>query len=419
MQPVGSQVVKSQTIKSQKSTIFTLAFVIFIDSLTLGLVIPIFAMLFNDPQGILPATASIASRNLYYALIVSLPMFALLFGSPILGELSDRYGRKIILLWSLLGVALSCMLSVFSLVIGSVLVLFISRIMVSMMDGSQAIAQAAIIDISTKETKTKNISIITLGSILGFIIGPLAGGILADKNVCAWFSYQTPFWFAAIASLINLLMLNFIFKETRKPSDRHTTSWGAVFISLLKGFVDKRYRLISIAFIIVQFVWGGAIQASSLLLAQRFHYTSLHLGLFMTYISLVFVFFIGVVLQQLLKVISPLNIARIGLLLVAIGGLTFMTGVHDTTIIWLAIIPIAGGIGLFYNASLTLFSNCVSDNDQGKMMGITVGFTAIGWLFAGLYIGHLSSVSYALCFAGMAIFAVASFITLLIYKEKT
>lgn len=408
-----------QPIKSQKSTIFTLAFVIFIDSLTLGLVIPIFAMLFNDPQGILPATASIATRNLYYALIISLPMFALLFGSPILGELSDRHGRKVILLWSLLGVALSCILSVFSLVIGSVLVLFISRIMVSMMDGSQAIAQAAIIDISSKKDKTKNISMITLGSILGFIIGPLAGGILADKNVCAWFTYQTPFWFAAIVSLINFFMLNFIFKETRKPSERRATSWGTVFMGLLKGFVDKRYVLISIAFITIQFVWGGVIQASTILLTQRFHYTSLHLGLFMTYISFSFVFFIGVVLQLLLKVISPVQIARIGLLLVALGMFIFMLGVNKTIVIWLALIPIAGGVGLFYNSSLTLFSDSVGENEQGKMMGITVGLTAIGWLFSGLYIGHLSTVSYALCFAGMASFAVVSFIILLIYKEKT
>ena len=408
-----------RAVKSQKSTIFTLAFVIFIDSLTLGLVIPIFAMLFNDPHGILPASASIATRNLYYALLVSLPMFALLFGSPILGELSDRHGRKIILLWSLLGVALSCMLSVFSLVVGSVLILFISRIMVSMMDGSQAIAQAAIIDISSKADKTKNISIITLGSILGFIVGPLAGGILADKNVCAWFTYQTPFWFAAIASLINFFMLNFIFQETRKPRERSTTSWGAVFVRLLKGFVDKRYVLISIAFILIQFVWGSVIQASSILLAQRFHYTSLHLGLFMTYISVAFVFFIGVVLQQLLKIIAPVQIARIGLLCVALGMLVFMLGVNNPVVIWLAVFPVAGGVGLFYNASLTLFSNSVSENDQGKMMGITVGLTAMGWLFAGLYIGHLSVVSYTLCFAGMAAAAVASFIILLIYKEKT
>lgn len=403
---------------SKNSVIFTLALVVFVDSLTLALVIPIFAALFNDPHGIMPASASIATRNLYYALLISLPMFALLFGSPILGELSDRYGRRRILLISLFGVALSCMLSVFSLMISSVLLLFLSRILVSLMDGSQAIAQAAIIDISSKAEKTKHISMITMGGVLGFIVGPMVGGILSDKSVCSWFSYQTPFWFAAIVSLVNFFMLNFIFKETRKPAQLHTTSWSTVFKRLLYGFIDKRYLLVSIAFTVIQFVWGGVIQGSTLLLAQRFHYTSLHMGVYMTYISFVFVLFIAVILQTLLKIMSPLKIAKIGLLFVILGTLGFMFGTHSTTMIWLVLIPIAGGIGLFYNASLTLFSNAVGENEQGKMMGITVGLTAIGWLLAGLYIGHFSSVSFALCFAGQAVFALLSLIALLFYKEK-
>jgi MFS family permease len=405
--------------KSHKATIYVLSFVILIDVLTIGLVIPIFAALFNDPHGILPASTSLATRNLLYALVISLPMFALLFGSPILGELSDRWGRKAVLLMSLLGVFISCLLSVLSFYLDSVVVLFVSRILVALMDGSQAIAQAAIIDISTKEDKVKNIALITLAGTVGFIIGPLLGGILSDHELCSWFGYSTPFWAAAIIALLNFFLLKFVFNDTRQMKEHIPATLVQVFTRLAKGFVDKRYHWVSMAFITAQFAWAGVFQSSSLLLAQKFHYTGAKLGLFTAYLAVVFSVFLLLILRVLTRYCSTITIARSGMALLGLGMLIYVFWLHSELAIWLAIIPMAAGMALTYNTQLALFSNAVASDEQGKVMGITVGLMAIGWLLAGLYIGHFATISYPLCFAGQAIVAFIGFGLLLLHRENT
>lgn len=406
------------TEKSTKATIYTLAFVILIDVLTIGLVIPIFAALFNDPNGILPADTAMSTRNLLYSLILSLPMFALLFGSPVLGELSDRWGRKSVLLISLFGVFVSCLLSVFSFYIDSLILLFISRILVALMDGSQAIAQAAIIDISPKGEKVKNMALITLASTIGFIIGPFLGGILSDKNLCSWFGYQTPFWAAAIIALINFFLLKKIFHDTRQLKQHQPSAWGQVFKRLVKGFVDKRYMWLSVAFTIAQFCWASIFQASSLLLAQKFHYTGAQLGFFTGYLAAVFSFFILVILRLLLRYYSNLTLARVGLFLFGLGMLGYVLFLKSELAVWLAIIPVNLGMALAYNTLLGMFSNAVGDDEQGKVMGVTIGFVAIGWMISGLYIGYLTAVSYAVTFAGVAIASFVGFAVLLLHRNN-
>jgi MFS family permease len=395
-----------------KMTIYTLCFVIFIDVLTIGLVIPIFAALFNDPHGILPTNTPIETRNMLYALIISLPMFALLFGSPILGELSDRWGRKNVLLFSLIGVFMSCLLSVLSFYLSSMVLLFISRLLVMLMDGSQAIAQAAIVDISEPGNKVKNMSYISIAGTFGFIVGPILGGILSDKGLCSWFGYQTPFWAAAFIALINAFVLKFIFTDTRTIQQHIPASWSEVFQRLFKGFFDKRYRKLCFVFIALQFVWSGVFQASSLLLAQKFHYSTSWLGYFCGFIGVVFSFFLIVALNYFLKLFSTLNIARIGSVLLCFGALVYAVWPHELFAIWLGIIPIAGGMALSYNTLLALFSDAVAENEQGKVMGITVGLVAIAWLLAGLFIGYMTPIGYSWTFYGEVVVAALAVLSL-------
>jgi MFS family permease len=405
------------TKSHQKSDIYALAFVILIDTMTIGLVIPIFAALFNDANGILPAATSSSDRAMLYSLVISLPMFALLFGAPILGEMSDRLGRRTILLFSLLGVFFSCLLSVLSLSMNSVVLLFISRFCVSMMDGSQAIAQAAIVDISAPEDKVKNMSLMTFAAIMGFIIGPLLGGLLADKNLVSWFNYETPFWAAAILALANFFILRRLFKETFIPAKKSALSLTHIFIRLCKGFIDTRYWKLSLAFICSQFTWAGLFQSSTFMLAENFHYSAGKLGLFAAYIGLLFSIFLLGFIRIFLRYISVLNLARMGAFLLGNGLLWFSFAVGSELSIWLALIPTAAGMALSYNTLLALFSDAVGADEQGRIMGVTMGLVAIAWLFAGLYTGHFSAISYHLTYLGQAIVGFIGFGLLLLQRK--
>lgn len=402
--------------KQRYLEIYALAFVIFIDTMSIGLVFPLFAVLFNDPHGILPSTTSLETRSLLYTLIISVPMFALLFGSPILGELSDRWGRRFVLLISLAGVFFSCLLSVFSLYLASVTLLFISRVMIALFDGSQAIAQAAIVDISTSETKVKNMSLMTLAGTIGFILGPLLGGVLADNNIYHGFNYETPFWASAGLALFNFFLLKALFKETRVLTPRPPESWGTIFIRLGKSFVDKRYWRFTLVFIINQFVWAGVFQACNLLLADRYGYTAGQLGVYASYIAILFTLFLTLILRILLKHISRLALARWGIASITVALCWYTYSAGSLFSVWAAMIPLAMGMAMSYNTLLALFSDSVTENEQGKVMGMTVGLAAIGWLLAGVYTGHFVTVDYRAVFAGQA---VISLIGLLLLARRT
>ena len=406
------------THRSHKITILSLALVIFIDVVTIGLIFPLFAALFNDPHGILPMATSIKTRNLLYTLIISLPMFALLFGSPILGELSDRWGRRIVLLISLFGVFMSCLLSVVSFYVMSIVLLFISRILVALLDGSQAVAQAAIVDISFPEEKVKNMSLITLASTLGFIVGPIIGGVLADNSLCSWFGYKIPFFVAALLAFLNFILLKYTFTETRQTEEKEALRWHVVFSQLFKGFFDKRYAYLSLAFMAAQFTWAGIYQASNLLLVQKFHYSVTKLGFFSAYLGALVSIVLLFILRLLLKFINPLTIARSGLFIFMLGLLYFFLGRHIALTIWFALIPCSFGMALSYNALMALFSNAVTADEQGKVMGIMIGLMAIAWLLAGLFTGIFATISYQWTFLIQAIAAFLGFIFLLCYREN-
>lgn len=402
--------------RSHKLTILTLALVILIDSLTLGLVIPIFAALFNDPHGIVPIATSQSQRNFMFSMVVSLPMFAMLFGAPILGELSDRWGRKTVLIVSLTGVFLSCLASVLSFYVESVLILFISRVFVGFMDSSQAIAQAAIIDISHPDEKVKNMSLITIAGSLGWIVGPVIGGFLADSRVCSWFSYDTPFWAAAILALFNLIALQYFLVETRAGTQHTSHSWLKIFSKLFDGFADRRIILLSLGFGALQFAWAGIYQVTNLLLAHQFGYGSAKLGLFSTYIAVVFALFLVVILPVFLRMWSLVAAARIGLALAMLSCLLFVICQNNELLIWLALIPGICGMGMSYNTILALYSNAVDTHEQGKVMGVSTGVVALAWLLSGLYIGNIAAISYTLTFAGQALITGLGFLILLFYR---
>jgi len=100
------------------------------------------------------------------------------------------------------------------IVYNNIYFLFIGRILDGFTGGNISIAQSAIADISTPETKSRNFGLIGMAFGLGFIIGPYIGGKLADPSIMAWFTYATPFWLYVILTLINILLVLWYFLET-------------------------------------------------------------------------------------------------------------------------------------------------------------------------------------------------------------
>jgi DHA1 family tetracycline resistance protein-like MFS transporter len=134
--------------------------------------------------------------------------------TPILGQFSDKLGRKRILIASILGTAFAYLLFAFGLAIKNLPILFIARMIDGISGANISTAQAIIGDISEPHDRARNFGLIGMALGLGFILGPFFGGKLSDPHAVSWFNSTTPFYFAAAMSIINFILVNIMLPET-------------------------------------------------------------------------------------------------------------------------------------------------------------------------------------------------------------
>ena len=175
----------SNTKKSSPMTVYIILLtVIFIDSVGLGMIFPIFAPMFmhDDGQLFVYGTSSEVRYILYGVTLASYPA-AMFFGAASLGEASDRFGRKPVLLITLLGNVVGLIISALGIVLHNVWVVIIGRFISGLTAGSFPIAQAAIVDGSRFEDKASRISMVCGSSAVGWMVGPVIGGVFSSKKL--------------------------------------------------------------------------------------------------------------------------------------------------------------------------------------------------------------------------------------------
>ena len=147
-------------------------------------------------------------------------------GAPLLGELSDIFGRKRLLMVGVGGLAISQMLFGFGIETGSLVLLFASRILAGLSGANFSIAQAAIADVSEPHERAKNFGLMGAAFGIGFILGPALGGWIAE----AAGNPAAPFWFAGILGIVNILLLTFFLRETHhdRQAAHHFHIWKGI-----------------------------------------------------------------------------------------------------------------------------------------------------------------------------------------------
>jgi DHA1 family tetracycline resistance protein-like MFS transporter len=138
--------------------------------------------------------------------------FAQFFGSPILGSLSDRFGRKKLLILTMVGTGIGYLLSGLAIAHHQVSLLILSRVMTGFFEGNMGIAQASISDL--KIDKHDGLGAILAASSFGYLVGPLIGGFLCDKQLVGWFGYAVPFYFGTVMALLLGIFVTFCYQET-------------------------------------------------------------------------------------------------------------------------------------------------------------------------------------------------------------
>lgn len=400
------------------AAIFPLFLVIFLDGMGISILFPILNEIIMSPaESILPFNTSLNAREIYYTITLSAFFLCWFFGTAIVSDLSDKIGRKKALLICLAGSMLGYVFVALAVIFKSFTLLLLGRVIDGFTLGSQPIAQAAIMDISTRETKARNLSWIMLAASLGFVFGPLAGGVLADKNLISWFNPAIPMDFAALLSLLNIIFLIFAFKDTRPGTGQWKLNFKYAITIFVDAFTHESIRKLSIIFLVMVLGWASFFNFIALFLYQRYQLDLLHTALYMALLGLGFglasAFFTGFFTARF----SLYRVMSVGAVLTGLGFLVIaLTPLQS--IAWVMSTFVGASGMVTYTVILNIFSNQVDAERQGWVMGITSAVTAFAFSVAAIFEGPVIAVAPAAPMLIAAIGMILSGILLALHHRR-
>ncbi len=223
-------------IQKEQQQLFIILLIVFIGFMGTSIAYPIFPPLFLHPVhgSIIPDDWNQNSRNIFLGIALSAYPLGQFIGSPILGGWSDRGGRKDILILSLTGSTLGYLLSAIALYINSLWLLLLSRFITGLMEGNFAIVRAMAADLHSI-SKYKSFGKMNAVAGIGYVMGPILGGLLSDNTVMPLFSYALPFLLAAILAGMTVFLAMYKLIETNQPIQLPSISIWAQF-NLFKRF---------------------------------------------------------------------------------------------------------------------------------------------------------------------------------------
>ena len=281
--------------------------------------------------------------------------------APIVGNLSDRFGRRPILLASLFGFGIDYVFMAFAPTIGW---LFVGRLIAGIMGASFTTATAYLADISEPEKRAQNFGMIGAAFGLGFIIGPAIGGILGAN-----FGARAPFLASAALALVNWLYGFFILPESLKPEHRRPFDWKRAnpLGSLLHL---KKYPVILglVASIVLVYIAAHAIQSTwSYYTMEKFHWNEAWVGYSLAFVGLMIALVQGVLIRSIIPRIGQKRGVYVGLGFYSLG-LLLLAFANQSWMMFAFLVPYCLG-GIAGPSLQGIMSTQVPPNEQGELQG--------------------------------------------------
>lgn len=334
-----------------------------IDVIGFGIIIPVIPELIRELTGGTLSDASVYGGWLLFA--YALMQFVC---APIMGGLSDQFGRRPVLLLSLFGFGVDYLLTAFA---PTVAWLFAGRLVAGIMGASFTTAAAYIADISTPEKRAQNFGIIGAAFGLGFIIGPFIGGLLGPYGT------RVPFMAAAGLTLLNWLYGYFILPESLKKENRRPFDWKrANPVGTLLQL--KRYPVIMglVASLVMIYVAAHAVQSNwAYFTMEKFRWDERMVGISLAVVGMMFAIVQGLLLGKIIPRLGNVRTVYAGLLLYTCGYVLYAFADQTWMVFAITTIYCMGGIG--GPALQGIISLEVPANEQGELQGALTSLMSI------------------------------------------
>lgn len=384
---------------------------VLLDAIGIGIIIPIMPEIIKrfgtDPQFV----------STYFGYFISVYAFMQFVASPFLGALSDKYGRRPVLLFSLLGGGLDYLLMAFA---PSLFILFIGRIIAGLTGANQTVASSYMADISDDSNRAKNFGLIGAAFGVGFVIGPALGGFVGS------FGHHYPFIVAAVMTLINFLFGFFILPESLPENARRHMEISKINpINSIKGLKKRPelilffalFGLINLAGLVHPTIW-------TLYTEYKFHWSSMQVGFSLTAVGLALGIGQGIFTGIFTKKFNELNTFIIGTIVATITYFLYAIATESWMIY--AIISMIMVSVIAPPALQSLMAKQVAPNEQGELQGSLFSLMSLTSIIAPLIYTKLFSYytgSSKVVFPGAPYIAAMFFsilcLILIFYKKES
>ena len=341
---------------------------VLLDILAFGMIIPVLPHLIASFLG-----GNLSNAAIVHGLFASVFMVMQFVFSPVQGALSDRYGRRKVILLSNLGLGLDFILMA---VAQTLPLLFIGRVLSGITSASFSTANAYIADVTPPEKRAAAFGKLGLAFGIGFVIAPAIGGLLGDLHP------RLPFWIAAGLSLSNFCYGYFVLPESLPVERRAPFSWRRANPVASLRFLGKHPEVFALAGVILLMQMAHIVYPSTLVLYAdyRFGWGAKMVGYTLAGVGILSAIVQGGLIGRIIRAIGERNALLLGL---GCGTLGFTLYGFATTGYWFwAVMPIAAFWGLAMPAAQALMTRQVDSHEQGRLQGAIVSLSSIAGIIA-------------------------------------
>ena len=344
---------------------------LFLDLLGVGILIPITPYLVRHFR----------SDALTIGLLVLVFSAAQFLMTPVLGALSDRYGRRPILLASLFGTAIGHFMFGLAPTLGF---MFAARILDGITGGNISTAQAYIADITPPQDRAKSFGLIGAAFGLGFMMGPAIGGLLST------ISLQAPAFAAGTLALVTTALSYFFLPESLPPERRTTAplTWHMLnpFNAIAGAFQRANLRLILLSSFTLNFAYSALQSHFAIYTLTRFAANEKQNAMLLTYLGVMITIIQGGLIRRLMPVLGEKRLIHTGLVLGAVGFLALILA-PTLGYVYGALTLLSMGSGLAAPAIQSLVSRRAGSSEQGVIMGVTQSLGSLARILGPLWAG--------------------------------